>query len=504
MPSPNGYLTSLDVSGFVNRHWLQMTLGHDTTSPPWLPGQSGSYTFTFNVGTSASGPFTPARLTAYNDECAADPDNTIPPNGVMDSVFGLGGPGNLTQGTDHWVQVIVRDPVNAVVDTWVQGPFRTEGYPSATCLAQTPTQTTYKGLYGLFNGSLDIFAPCDQDHVIWEIAAHPTGPWESTARLPVTDLAPEHTFTGLAPSTTYYFRARYDDTDQGGGEFLVAPVCSFTTLEPDPPQPPGICDPWPFDPQCCTADDTATPEQILRARRIATELLWALSGRRYGPGCPITIRPCARSCADAWPFLNGFTYGAPFVPYIGAGGQWFNARTCGCTQSCSCTELSEITLDGAVYDVVSVVENGVTLSPGAYRVDFAGGWRLVRTDGGAWPSCQDMAAPPGAADTLAVTYRPGLPLGYAGQAAFDALVCSLLKTCGHTGSCGCKIPSNARRLSRQGVDQEFLTATELRAMGLTGIPEVDDWLRVVNPYGQSSPSRVYSPDMPRARFTPRP
>jgi hypothetical protein len=59
-----------------------------------------------------------------------------------------------------------------------------------------------------------------------------------------------------------------------------------------------------------------------------------------------------------------------------------------------------------VYDVTEVQVDGVVLPDGAYRVDAPG--RLVRTDGGCWPDCQDMGAPAGADNTFFVTYRYGL------------------------------------------------------------------------------------------------
>lgn len=270
------------------------------------------------------------------------------------------------------------------------------------------------------------------------------------------------------------------------------------------PTPAGPCEPWEFDPLCCPAAEGATEAQLLRARSVATELLWALSGRRYGPMCPLTIRPCVRSCATGSGLFTGALWNSPWIPYVDGGGLWRNASLCGCRQDCSCTSLSEIALEGYVYDIVAVQEGAVTLDPADYRLDYAGGWRLVRTDGESWPTCQDMAADVGEPGTLAVTYRTGLPLGAAGQAAYDALVCHLLKDCGGVGSCSCKLPANVSRVSRQGVDIEFAEATELRLNGWTGVPATDAWLRAVNPTGASSPSRVWSPDYRRPRWTRTP
>ena len=136
------------------------------------------------------------------------------------------------------------------------------------------------------------------------------------------------------------------------------------------------------------------PAVIERWRRVASITLWRLSGRRYGPSCPVTVRPCGRSCAEemvSWATLGPSTGG--WVPYLGADGQWRNAAVCGCRSSCSCTQLCEVRLDGPVYDVVEVLVDGEALVPEAYRVDVPN--LLVRLDGECWPACQDMAAPCG-------------------------------------------------------------------------------------------------------------
>ncbi|WP_228980128.1 hypothetical protein [Streptomyces sp. DH12] len=263
--------------------------------------------------------------------------------------------------------------------------------------------------------------------------------------------------------------------------------------------PPGPCEPWPFLPDCCSAAAGADQETIDRSRRAATSVLWALSGRRWGPSCPYTVRPCKRSCLDTYAAPVSWQAAGPWVPYIGTDGQWRNASVCGCSSGCSCGELCEVRLEGPVHDVVAVEVDGLVLPDGAYRVDD--GNLLVRTDGGCWPDCQDMAAPCGEPGTWCVTYRVGVPLDDAAIAAHSALVCHLLKGCTGAGSCGCKVPRNATRVSRQGVELEMADPTLIYEGMRTGISEVDLWLTAVNPYRLTSPSRVYSPDMWRPRAT---
>lgn len=260
----------------------------------------------------------------------------------------------------------------------------------------------------------------------------------------------------------------------------------------------GPCDPWEVD-LCCDVEDV-DPAVIARWQAVATSILWALSGRRWGP-CPITVRPCRRSCLDSAPisFQAGVGTG-PWVPYIGTDGMWRNASLCGCSSDCGCGELCEVQLVGPVYDVVEVNVDGVVLPNDgtAYRVDAPN--LLVRTDGECWPDCQDMAAPAGSDGTFTVTYRWGLPLDQAAIAAVSELTCHLLKGCS-PGTCGCKVNRNVTKVSRQGFDLEMADPTLLYSEGRTGLPMTDLWLAAVNPYRLTSPSRVYSPDLKRPRVT---
>ena len=259
----------------------------------------------------------------------------------------------------------------------------------------------------------------------------------------------------------------------------------------------GPCDAWPVS-LCCDVPEGMEQAEVDRWARVASQILWGLSGRRWGP-CPVTVRPCRRSCGDSdfFSFQTGTGTG-PWIPYIGSDGIWRNASTCGCKSDCSCGELSEVYLPGPVYDVVEVLVDGEALVPEAYRVDSAG--LLVRTDGEPWPDCQDMAAPTSEPGTFAVTYRWGLPLDDAAIAAVSDLTCHFLKGCS-PGGCGCKTPRGVTRMVRQGMEMELPDPTLLFSEGRTGLPMADLWLATVNPYRMTSPSRAYSPDYKRPRVT---
>lgn len=252
------------------------------------------------------------------------------------------------------------------------------------------------------------------------------------------------------------------------------------------------CD-WPIDVGCCPEWDGAPEEDREFARRVAAELVWRLSGRRFGL-CEVTLRPCRRSCADPNP-AAGAAGAAPFTPFI-RDGQWYNAR-CGCVTDCSCTELCELALPAPVHDIVEITLDGDVVPAESYRVDNHR--MLVRTDGDCWPLCQDLGAAVGEPGAFAVTYRWGIPVPPGGQYAAGVYACELLKAC--TGEGHCRLPKRVQQITREGVTMAFIDPMRFLADGLTGVPETDQWIVAVNPNGLRGRSRVYSVDHPPARRT---
>lgn len=254
------------------------------------------------------------------------------------------------------------------------------------------------------------------------------------------------------------------------------------------------------DLSCCPDWDTAYDEvQQDLAVLMAQETLRMLTGYRTA-NCPVTLRPCRKGC-PSWPTWATFPVGAsgqfagsvtgPLV----VNGEWYNIG-CGCgADDCDCTAVCEIWMPGTVASVQQVLVDGVAVDPTAYRID--NGSRLVRTDGECWPLCQDMTTSPDQPNTFAVTYTPGIPLDAWGQRALGVLACEYAKAACGTGKC--RLPANVTQVVRQGVTLD-LTQNPFPS-GLTGIREVDGYIRRVNPYGLAGPSRVYSPDIKRGRTT---
>lgn len=245
---------------------------------------------------------------------------------------------------------------------------------------------------------------------------------------------------------------------------------------------------WPIDASCAQDEWDAFPPAVqVRAAGLATATLRRLSGYRVG-GCPITVRPCVRSCWDSVPAYYGM--GPGWAPRQLADGSWTNS--CGCTTECSCTALCEVVLAAPVGPISWVKVDGTDLLPTEYRVD---GNRLVWTGEGEcpWPACQDMAADETAENTFALRYlNAHAPDGLA-QYAAGVLAVEFAKAC--TGG-KCRLPASVTSLSRQGVSYDIAAGTF--PDGSTGIREVDAWIGLWRPEG--SPTRQSTVWFPGQRY----
>ena len=263
------------------------------------------------------------------------------------------------------------------------------------------------------------------------------------------------------------------------------------------PVVPDLC--WPVDTSCCSGWDDYPSNVKDRAIALATSTLRSLSGYRVG-GCPITVRPCRKACAEPW-LPTGYT-GEPGLGYpsgpVNNGGNWINMM-CGCgQQGCACSSVCEVKLPGPVGAVESVQIGTQILPTPWYRVDDGNKlvWQGPPDVEDCWPLCQDMSAAVGSPDTFAVTYLNALPVDALGAYAAGVLACEFAKAC--SGS-KCRLPTGVTGVARQGVTMT-IPATGFPE-GRTGIIEVDSWLRIVNPNAVLAPSQVWSPDIGAPRTT---
>lgn len=257
----------------------------------------------------------------------------------------------------------------------------------------------------------------------------------------------------------------------------------------------GPCSVWPVQWTCDL--DTLNPAVTGVAVSMATDVLWALTGMRFGT-CEVTLRPCRRDCFDGR-FFDDFGppwTGARWYPQPALiGGQWFNL-TCGTCTDCSCTEVSEALLPAPVNTIVEVKIDGTPMASGAYRID--NNRLLVRTDGGRWPRCNDLSLADTEEGTWSVTATYGEDIPDGAALAVGELACEIAKA---ADGGDCRLPPGVQQLARQGVTISYPDVGELFRQGRTGLYLVDMFIATWNPYGLRQRSRVYRVDRPTVRRT---
>lgn len=247
----------------------------------------------------------------------------------------------------------------------------------------------------------------------------------------------------------------------------------------------GPCE-WEVTPTC-PGWSQYTAEQQADAIAMATLVLWAATGRRYGR-CEVTVRPC--NPGPGVPLYVDY----PAVSDALAGGSGPVAEGAGwnrCGPGCRCSSRCEVELDGPVTTdaIVQVTVNGGVVAGPSYEVHD--GHLLVRTDGLCWPTCTDPST-----DDFEVTYLQGLKVPEAVSGAAGLLACEFAQA---TTAGECRLPARLSSLSRQGVEVQVAEVTDGSDLFVTGIVEVDRVIAAVNPHRRAAPPLVLSPDMPTAR-----
>jgi hypothetical protein len=243
---------------------------------------------------------------------------------------------------------------------------------------------------------------------------------------------------------------------------------------------------WPVDPACLTEEWAALdPATQYRSLALASATLRRLTAYRVG-GCPVTARPCKRSCAaDYGRFSYGVEFGWSWTPFVNLEGNWVNA--CGCTLDCSCGPLCSIDLPGPVTEIVSVDIGGVDYTS-QVKV-LSNSLIFVGTGDCPFPTCQDLSAAPGQPNTFTVTYHNTYRPDGLGAYAAGVLAMEFAKSC--TGK-KCRLPRGTTAVVRQGVSIEVAAGSF--PDGLTGIEEVDAFIGLWRPAdAPTRPSRIWSP-----------
>lgn len=209
---------------------------------------------------------------------------------------------------------------------------------------------------------------------------------------------------------------------------------------------PLICAPWATVADLPATAPTLPPEEWARWLMLASEVLWALSGRQWsGASCEETAR------------------------WVGEA-SW-------CLPPATSQVLTVLALPhDEVTSVTLVTVNGVAFT-GYRRVRS---W-LHRTDGAGWGG------------TVDIVYQRGLAPPVGGVLAVVAYAVELAKAA--TGDTSCRLPKRVSSVTRQSVSMTILDPMTFLKEGKTGLADVDQWLAAVNPSGHPERGSMWSPDV---------
>lgn len=247
---------------------------------------------------------------------------------------------------------------------------------------------------------------------------------------------------------------------------------------------------WPTD---LTVEGITDQEILDDAARMATSILYALSGRRFGERTTV-VRPCSTSqdtrgasYLDAvWPFSPWNTPGT-VAYYACCRTHWTGVAAI--PPPCGCGTLHELVLPRTpVTRILAVTLDGVTLDESEYRL-IKPRW-LVREDGTEWPATQDLTLPLTEVGTFGIDIRYGHKVPPGGKIAHRLYATELAKALSNES---CALPDRAVAVTRRGVEVR-IDPKEFLDDGRTGIGVVDSWLRSVNPNRLQRNSRVHRPD----------
>lgn len=195
-----------------------------------------------------------------------------------------------------------------------------------------------------------------------------------------------------------------------------------------------------------SADDGVVAEALLAA----TGVLWAVTGRRWPGQCS------ERTVTFTFDHRTRVASARIELP------DW------------PVTAVSSVTVDG-----VATVD-GWRLVSGRWleRTVTGGDGRVLPV----WWTGRDVA----------VTYTPGAEPPTGGVRACAVLAAQIALAAVGDGSC--RLPDRVQTITRQNVSVAVLDPMDFLDKGLTGIAEVDGWVRAVNPSALTCRPRVWTPE----------
>jgi hypothetical protein len=271
----------------------------------------------------------------------------------------------------------------------------------------------------------------------------------------------------------------------------------------------GPCSPW------ITASDVlaqpgcggAAAEVAAECAAATSELLYALSGQQFtGPCGPVTVRPMAR------PTDQDTRRAGTLSPlgYMSSWGSTFAYGTVLGAVSAMYGYVQPPMVELVPYPVTEIIEvwiDGVVIPPAEYQLqDFR---TLVRmrpipsftpTERFGWPNSQIFDLPLTEVGTFGVSFMFGQPPPVGGiRAAKIYAREQCLRAMGQPN----QLPTRVTSISRQGVSAVVLDLMDFISQGRTGVADVDQWIKSVNPYFLTRPASVWSPDIGRPQRVSR-
>ena len=221
------------------------------------------------------------------------------------------------------------------------------------------------------------------------------------------------------------------------------------------------------------------------ACQMASNILWAMSGRKYSGITTVTERYI--TAIDSFQYQGSSAKN--FSPQL-ASGQVYNVPSedwnDSAYQSDGTSSISRIRLRGKPVQEIHLVRsmyNGLIVDPDNYYI--AEHSTLIAYKGTPWP--------PG---NLEVTYTYGIRTPTAGRHAARLFAIELVKL--WEGD-DCALPDRVTSVSRQGVSYTILDNQDFLENMRTGIYAIDLFIKTANPAKALAPSKVFSPDLPRPR-----
>lgn len=215
---------------------------------------------------------------------------------------------------------------------------------------------------------------------------------------------------------------------------------------------------------------------------ISSEILYALSGRRWAGGCTesCTLRSRPPSAGQgAWPYSS--TWGLCGCWTASLMDNWLFPPM----DMFAGTHLAPMAIrlpHEPVIGIESVTVDGQAFT--AYRFTESG-W-LERTDNLPWVVCEDQTV---------IDYSYGQLPPAAGK---DGVIRLAVEFAKYDFGLQCALPERVTSVTRQGITFAMIDPMQFIPLGKTGIYKIDMWLQTVNPYANKQRARVFSPDIPAA------